>query len=453
MKPGAKVGPDKERQLEVRYRQLLTEHIVRVLADGGLNFCSLVRRAGGAYPTEVLSVLQELTDQQMITARGTYYALVHEKAQSAANVDVEQAKDGTGVEHEDSSVDLGTSNYLGEPHPADYDWRYSPSSLAVLKEKTVPVFQAGGRVGLLGCPSLFPELALLGGKVTLFDRRPSAIEQLRSMGLREGLMKHDLFDPLPDIKRDYDLVIADPPWYLPFHKAFIVRASELLQKGGLLLLSVLPWLTRPEAINDRAEIFGFGGRAGFDLLAFEEGVLGYQTPPFESASLAIHGIECGEWRYGDLGTFRKIADAPKLATPRPSDEPEWDEFRIGRKTVKVRCRKEGSRSSFRAEFVNITAVLGSVSRRSPLRAKIDLWTSDNVAYRVSRLTVLREALARLQRGEAPQKAAEELAESFELAPRESQALCELLQNLLQDRSDNRASSAERVSGRCARDGD
>lgn len=441
MRQGAKAARVKERQLEVRYRQLLTQHLVRLLADGGLNFCSLVRRAGGAYPTEILSVLQELTQLRTIAACGTYYTLVQGSVQIGNCSDAKQAPQQISIEHQDSR-DLETPPCLGEPHPADYDWRYSSSSLTALREKAVPVIQARGRVALLGCPSLFPVLASIGGKVTLFDRRPAAIDQLRSLGLREGLIKHDLFDPLDGIKSEYDLVIADPPWYPTFHKAFIVRASELLRGGGLLLLSVLPWLTRPEAIKDRAEIFEFGGRAGFDLSGFEEGVLRYQTPPFERAALATQGIECGEWRHGDLGTFRKIGDAPELATPRPSNEPEWDEFRLGCKTVKVRRRKEASRCSFRAEFVDVNAVLGSVSRRSPLRAKIDLWTSDNVAYKVSGLTVVREALARLQRGEAPQEVADEVAESFGLAPRESQAVRELLSNLLQNRFDNGATRAE-----------
>src|SRR5258708_7100227 len=102
MKLEAKAAPDKERQLEVRDRQLLTQHIVRVLADGALNFCSLVSRAGGAYPTEVLSVIQELTHQQTIAARGTYYTLVLGSAQVGDYSDAEQAREQRGVDHQDS---------------------------------------------------------------------------------------------------------------------------------------------------------------------------------------------------------------------------------------------------------------------------------------------------------------------------------------------------------------
>ena len=430
MRLNTKATQSKATQSEFKYRRLLAEHIVRLLRTGGdSNFCSIVKRAGGAYPSDVLSVLRELTDQQKVVSRGGLYCLPSSAGRGRGCFEGERTPEQIVVERKESAKSLDVAEYLGEPHPADYDWRYSSSSLTQLSRRVLPVMQAGEKVALLGCPTLFPLLAGLEGRVMLLDRSASAIEGLKAMGFRERVLKHDLFEPFAEVERDHALVIADPPWYPPFHKAFIVRANELLYDGGLLLLSILPWLTRPAAIDDRAEILEFGARAGFDVASVEEGILGYQSPGFEKASLAIQGIDCGEWRSGDLCTFRKINEAGTLATPRPSDEPQWEEFRVGRKKVMVKRRKENGGSGFRAMFVDGSAVLRSVSRRSRVRAKIDVWTSDNIAYMVSGLNLVREALSKLEAGDAPEKVAGQLQESHRLSPRDSRQLLDLLLNL------------------------
>jgi hypothetical protein len=443
MRLNTKATGNKAIQPEFKYRQLLARHIVRLLGVGGdSTFCSIVKRAGGAYPSDVLSLLRELTDRRKVVSRGGFYGLPNSAGRTHGCFEGERTPDQATVERKESPKSLEVAEYLGEPHPADYDWRYSSLSLAQLSRRALPVMQAGKKVALLGCPTLFPVLAGLGGRVMLLDRSASAVEGLKAMGFRERVFKHDLFEPLADVERDHALVIADPPWYPPFHKAFIVRANELLCDGGLLMLSILPWLTRPGAIDDRAEILEFGARAGFDVASFEEGILVYQSPGFERASLASQGIDCGEWRSGDLCTFRKINEAGTLATPRPSDEPQWEEFRLGRRKVMVRRRKENGGKGFRAEFADGSAVLRSVSRRSAVRAKIDVWTSDNIAYMVSGLNLVREALSRLEAGDAPEKVAGQLQESHRLSPRESRELRDLLLNLKAQNSNRLASTGE-----------
>jgi hypothetical protein len=117
-----------------------------------------------------------------------------------------------------------------------------------------------------------------------------------------------MFDPLLEFKGKYDVVISDPPWYLPFYKASILRSAELLKEQGLLLISVPSWLTRPSAIKDRIEIMKFATNAGFDLNESAPGLLSYQCPKFEQIDLAMQGIYCGNWRQGDLFVFRKISE-------------------------------------------------------------------------------------------------------------------------------------------------
>jgi hypothetical protein len=219
-------------------------------------------------------------------------------------------------------------------------------------------------------------------------------ESLTMAQIKEGLIEHDLFDFLTESMWTYDIVLADPPWYSEFYRAFILRSSELLRDQGILMLCVLPWLTRPNAIDDRADILSFANKAGFDLTKVIPAFLQYETPRFEKASLSLAGIECSDWRVGDLYVFRRISDPiPGLVARRPADEPEWDEFRFGTLKIKLRRRSEIPGHHFSYQPVNNNnRILDSVSRRSPNRRFIDYWTSENMAYSVEGLDILRTSL-------------------------------------------------------------
>jgi hypothetical protein len=252
------------------------------------------------------------------------------------------------------------------------------------------------------------------------------------MGYQDGLVHQDLFDPIPGLKRSYGAVVADPPWYPEFHRAFILRASEALQEDGVLLLSALPWLTRPNADADRAGMLEFAMRAGFDLAEVAPGVLGYQSPKFEQAALSMKGIHCGEWRTGDLYVFRRVRQAdPSLTASRPDDEPEWDEYVLSHRKVKLRRRSDrgGQRFSVRPAAKE-GPVLAEVSRRSTVRRKIDLWTSDNVAYSIRGLRVARKALAKLEAGESPSGIAAGLVKVGVISAQEATVLTGLLAELI-----------------------
>jgi len=83
------------------------------------------------------------------------------------------------------------------------------------------------------------------------------LHRLRQVRDSAELVQHDLMQPVPPRLGTFHAVIADPPWYTEHYKAFLVRAADILHDGGLLLLSVLPWLTRPSAIDDRRDILKY----------------------------------------------------------------------------------------------------------------------------------------------------------------------------------------------------
>ena len=407
---------------EVEYEDKLKRFLQRLLNGRTLPFSRTVRLAGGAYPTVVAEVLKSMeASGSIIRDNGAYRLSAHLISRPFPNAVVDDRENNASPE-----TILQVS--LADPHPADYDWRFTPSALESLVVRLEPFVKSGANIALLGTTTLFPQLANTGARVILFDRSPSLLRDLGAAGFTEGLVEHDLFCPMPDNLETIEVVVADPPWYPAFHRAFLLRGSEILKEGGTLLLTVLPWLTRPSAVADRADILEFASECGLDLVEVAAGQLLYQSPKFERVALSMHDIYCGDWRAGDLFVFRKVCEpSPLLGAPRPDDEPAWEEYRFGNRKVKLRIRPESWSSGLKiTPSWESGRYLGSVSRRSPVRPKIDLWTSDNLAYSVEGLRVLRHALTSLAGGGSRGTVASEASSVFGLTTDETAVLLRLL---------------------------
>ena len=420
------------------YHRHLKQHVLLVLSRKPLFFNQVVRLAGGAFPTDVLFSLHTLMKEGMIIEQEGLFSLADVDNRSYINLE----NIGKTLTDREESAILAMSieesrTILSDPHPADYDWRLTLASVRKLVDVLGLFIDRNARTALLGVPSIFPHLAGQVNEITLFDRSSSLISDLQIAGYRKGLVEHDLFEPFLDRPRAYDIAFADPPWYSEFFNAFILRSSELLKDFGILVLCVLPWLTRPNAIEDRSNILSFAYKAGFDLIDVFYAFLKYETPRFERAVLGLAGIECNEWRVGDLYTFRRVNNpTPGLDARRPSNEPEWDEFRFGALKVKVRRRNEMPGRHFSYKPVNNkNNILDSISRRSPNRAFIDYWTSGNRAYSVEGIDLLRASLGRLEQGESAQDIVQDIAIQDALPLGDQQALETLLNEVLHERTD------------------
>ncbi len=406
------------------YSERLEAFLENQLQGKTMPFLEIVCRAEGAYPTDVLKTLDSLVSRKRLEKHRELYGLVGQKY-----------GEGKGY---DRPIQLGenfplnalnVSSVFSNPHPADYDWRYTSKAKDELVKRLEPHIQCGAKVALFGAPTLLLSLHKLGMLATLFDVSSSTLADLEAAGITAGRMVcHDLFDRLPEFSRKFDVVVADPPWYVQFDEAFILRSSEILKQHGTLMLSVLPWLTRPSAIKDRSDIIAFAIKAGFCLGEVVPGAVSYQTPKFEQIALSMQGVHCGNWRVGDLFVFRKVAETTLPNVPCPKDEPTWDEYRFG--DIKVKLRRRVRTESGRLVVQSVSEegpYLRTVSRRSPLRRKIDLWTSDNVAYSVSRPDIVRASLNMLQSGKDPKVVVEAVGSS--LSPSEKSMLLKLLMNV------------------------
>ena len=416
---------------EKEYDCLLQSHLLSVVQTYPLSFYDLVPEAEGAYPTDVLKVLRDLIGKGLIIEReGRFTARLAERLPpiqtSFSPLPTTWSPENKKVANRPEKPEY----IFAEPHPADYDWRFTPVSARRLREFISKSHVREERIALLGTPTLYLYLARKGTTVSLFDRSHSLLEDIRQAGYAQNLIEHDLSNPVLVKHATFDLVLADPPWYPDFYRSFICRACELLQQEGLLLLSVLPWLTRPAAIEDRADILSFANEMGFDLLQAIPGFLAYETPTFERAALKKHGLECGDWRKGDLFVFRFVGK-PMIYTVQLTDDTQWDEFRFGPLKVKLRRKKEKAGGCFSFRAVGHSGpVLDTVSRRSPLRPTIDFWTSRNVAYNIVGIDILRDALRRLENEQGPESIAQQLGSERGLSSEDMRNLTKFLTEVM-----------------------
>jgi SAM-dependent methyltransferase len=409
------LAPD-EASVTADYLDELNLQAAARFRKGTTSFGRLVHGMDGAYPTDVLIAVKSLQDAGDIP---------DSFLESVNGPDGSPCADDINVD-----MDLGPDLVIPEPHPLDYDWRFTTLSLSVL----AGVLDELGtdRIAALGAPTLYLHLWRSGKTASLFDQNARLLDQFRKAGM-ESLVCCDLLNH-PPFKAQFDAVVADPPWYLDHYTAFIGTAHQLLAVGGFLLISVLPRLTRPTASHDRKRILDFANDLGFDLLQVMPAILSYSSPPFEVSSLKAVGLWSGNWRTGDLFIFKKTTRQPKeMVNASVADRDEWASFAVGSTSVRVK-RSTGRVGRLLFEPASLTGdvYLHSVSRRSPARSSIDLWTSRNLALKITRPEYLAEVLLLAEGGMALADAIYRVAGMRDLDAASTKILCDIVRLLVKD---------------------
>jgi hypothetical protein len=247
------------------------------------------------------------------------------------------------------------------------------------------------------------------------------------------MVEHDLFDKIDIDPNTFAVLVADPPWYMDYYRGIFRRAQELLKPDGMLMLSVLPRLTRPSAPADQRKILSLAKEAGFKLEESRPQFLVYETPKFESQTLeAMDLVWTAPWRKGDLLIFRFIDPTKKhIVIRRPSWDVRFETMIIGNSEIKIRRREDQSeRLSIALVGGDKNNTIGTVSRRARRRFQIDIWTSDNVGYAVQGLHIARNALLSLVAKSNPKEAAISTSEAHNLSATERAALEKMLTDIL-----------------------
>ena len=271
---------------------------------------------------------------------------------------------------------------LPVPHPLDFDWRFTDATQGFLLQRIVSFLPKCGAITLLGAPTLFEKLLLSrsDARIQLADGSAETISFLASRHGKRGLFARNLLEESPP-RGSVDVVVADPPWYPEYSRAFVWAAGQLVRVGGMLLLCGPNQGTRPDAMEEWAQAKRFAQTFGFNLVDFES-VLRYRTPPFEQNALnaAGHSSVSSEWRTGCLATFvRKriiVADRPVAN----SDYDLWNQETVGGVRWRLRRKKKCAPICPALRTVTPDDVLDSVSRRDLRRRDVDVWTSGNRVF-------------------------------------------------------------------------
>ncbi len=416
-----------------KYFQRLEMFLLCLLRKKPINFYDIVCQAKGAFPTDVLYILQKLVLSNKLKQKDELYYIKGLKYESKEKDTLKFKNSPLSPNKKVTSKLLSSDHVFADPHLADYDWRFTSEARDELIKRLISFIEYDSKIALFGTPTLFLNIYRLGTHVTLYDNSFSIISDLKTLGFSKGLIHHNLFDPLLDSKSKYEIIVADPPWYTPFHNAFILRSSESLRDQGILMLSVPSWLTRPNVISGRLKIITFSAKVGLDLHEIVPGALLYESPKFEKIALSQKGINLGNWRFGDLFIFRKVREIQQpLKVCYPKDEPNWDEYRFGNIKVKLRqSPKNTDTGELKIRPVSSEGpYLGTVSRRSPLRKHIDLWTSDNIAYSINRIDVIKVALDKLQSGEPLKNITSFLTKTVKISKIKVDKLLKLLTDII-----------------------
>lgn len=252
---------------------------------------------------------------------------------------------------------------LPEPHPLDYDWRYSQASVQAFAE-LLPVSQG---VLAVGAPSLARHLERAGREVRLVDRQPFQCVDNHRVA--------DIDAPTP-LEKGFQTAVVDPPWYPADVRTWTAWAGNCVGRDGSLFVTVWPSGTRPGDRDEYEQLLTW--MAAWSEVS-EHGLKPtYEVPSFEvAASLSASG--------GGLSMSPRIGRLLHLKVSAPCAVPAsrpkevlWHRFVFNEYQIAVRTAREGNAQPHFERLPNVEGWNWPfVSRRAPGRDLIDVWSSQN----------------------------------------------------------------------------
>lgn len=268
--------------------------------------------------------------------------------------------------------------HIPEPHPLDYDWRYTSETVSSLYN----LLPKQGRILAVGAPSIARTLEGSGRDVLLVDRQPL-----------QGVVQHLVGEPgsLDCLAEGCVAAIVDPPWYVADWRRWTAWTACSVGVGGNILVSLWPTQTRPNAAQEMREIHKWASEwSEVSVLPLD---VSYERPPFELAAVACSDA-------GDLATspgFGQLLNLRVQQLPRIEQVHErrecWVRFVVNDYQLAVRV--EGDATA-RQKLAKHPAAKDwywpYVSKRASGREKIGIWSSQNEVGVVENGKVLANAL-------------------------------------------------------------
>lgn len=388
------------------------DRITVLLRNGSKTFQELLDSMLGMYPMDLINELEILISEGVVIKQAGRFCLSESISLPTNNIEIAKTKLENII------------SVLHNPHSLDYEWWFTVDTAENIFLGIKNFVVESAKICFLGAPLIgaFCRYAGIVNEICIIDKSAPTLATIHATtkptpGLT--LINHDLQYPLPEeILGKFDLVFLDPPWYVDYYKLFLSRAIEVLGRGHICV-AMFPLLTRPNAIEERHEIFEAISNMGLVPIRLEEQILTYQTPLFEKISLSYHGITVAEnWRKGDLLSLVSSARTEPLITGAYKIEVDnWQEVVIGKSKIKIRLAKNQEyETPLIKPLYKESPILKSVSRRDPKRKEIDLWTSKHQVFKLDGNNVVFLVLKGISEGLEINEIVSNISEAFKIIP-------------------------------------
>ncbi len=282
-----------------------------------------------------------------------------------------------------------------EPHPADFDWRFSVATSEFLADLAI---QRGHDILCLGTPSVYAILkAKTAARAMLWDQNPLWLNcrGFNALELKLTPIRSEKVSVAD--RHSFDVVVMDPPWYLRYYRSWLSIAAASVRPRGSILMPVFGSLLRPRAEKEVKTLLAAAEQVGTVRRVATR--LVYDTPPFEREVFRESGVpmlHC--WRTAALASITATVRID-LTAPNALERYSWDRFVVSDQVVLLRRdTPESSCIVLRPPFDGGRYVPPSTSARDASRHRINLWTSRNRAFSVSGRSRISQLLQRLQKG-------------------------------------------------------
>ena len=360
--------------VDIQFARFVRASVVKSIRNGARSFGDLLLDLPSIFPTEVMTVID-----RMPRVPGVDVAVLRQIRADASIRPQRQAEGG---------------NLLPVPHPLDFEWRFSDETCRELLVAASEMTRKGETILLYGTPGLaYAAISLpVRNRLVVFAGENNAVtRRLRHLNMAMG--RPISVTVGEGVQRECaSAVLVDPPWYPDYLNPMFRSAVDACRADGVVLASLPPVGIRPGASDERDDLEEFAETLGLYRVNLQELAVNYETPFFENNALAAIGIYVpAVWRRGDLVVYRRrnVSDDNRVLLKPHQDS--WVEVDID--GMRVRIRENTSSTAMHKDFQSLVPgdVLASVSRRHPLRAKANVWTSGNRIYQAGDAKIAIEA--------------------------------------------------------------
>lgn len=372
---------------EIIHRREVSQAIERAFAQGLQTYDEILATLGGADPSLVRNLYDELKARQK---------------PSATSLNLK----ANALEARRLTASLPLS--LPAPNPMISQWWFTLNTVVQLSER-VWSLSRGQHAAFLGTPTVGYHYARCYSQNTsVLDVDPDIVHYLELPEIASKVL-YDVNDELPQsLKAKHGIVLIDPPWYPHMVELFVARSRQLIGNDGFLLTVLPSRLTRPGLIQERTDLINKLLSNNFEVVSLESDYVQYAVPDFElHAYRSVPEFSGRWWRRGDLLILR-VNPKSSIEIPKYSKETVETFARDYRKRrfFLIARRQKQSLSSLLEEVDNFDR---SVSTRQFSSDEIAIWGSNRKGARLKDADIARQVLIAWASGQTEAQAIKTLS--------------------------------------------